>query len=241
MRKLLIKICGLTRYQDAAAVTEEGADLLGFVLAPSVRQVSLTSVGEIILRLRAQYGAKAPRMVGVLVSPDQNEIEKITSTGYFNILQIHKPEASLVSSLPWYAALPIARQDRLVDEPGYDPALLDFALQGTAGFVLVDAAVRGLAGGSGLRVDGAIAREVLERVRARGQGMILAGGLNPKNIILALDQVFPDGIDLASGLEASPGIKSVQKIKDFFTRVREWKFAEPAETQIGAEQGGEVE
>ena len=225
MNTLKVKICGITRCEDAVLAVEEGADYLGFVLAPSVRQISLESAGVIISRLHDRFGDVLPRMVAVVVQPDSGLLDRIADSGLFDVLQIHKPAEPFPTycRIPWCLSVPVPAQRDAGIVKYCNEDIDELAFSGTAGLVLCDAAVQGVCGGSGIRVDSSAARFVRDRARRHGFDFILAGGLRPESVSVALTEIEPDGVDVASGLEDRPGIKSAEKIHAFMTAVRRWE------------------
>lgn len=225
MNTVKVKICGITRCEDAACAVEEGADYLGFVLAPSVRQISLESAGVIISRLHDRFGDVLPRMVAVVVQPDSGLLGRVADSGFFDVVQIHKPTEtfSAYCRIPWCLSVPVPAQRDAGIETCCDGYIDELAFSGTAGLVLCDAAVQGVYGGSGIRVDSSAARFVRDRARRHGFDFILAGGLRPESVSAALTEIKPDGVDVSSGLEDRPGIKSAEKIHAFMTAIRKWE------------------
>lgn len=199
--RLRVKVCGITRPDDARAAADLGADAIGVVLAPgSPRQVDR--------RQAAAIAAALPPFVpcvGVLVDQDPSGWAAWREVGV-QVLQFHgeeEPAACARSPLPWYKAHRVA--------PGFDPARLDAY---GCPFHLLDAWHAALRGGTGQGVDRDIAAAA-----ARRHPILLAGGLTPDNVLEAVEKVCPAGIDVNSGVETAPGRKDRAKLTLLFARL----------------------
>jgi phosphoribosylanthranilate isomerase len=204
-----VKICGLTRPEDARAADEAGADAIGLnFYSGSPRCVSLEQA-----RLIAQELPERVTRVGVFVNATAAEIERAAREVPLDFVQLHGDEPpELLAEL----SLPVLRAFRL-REGDWRPIRAYLArcreLGRLPAGVLVDAFAPGAYGGTGKTVDWAAmsaGREALE-----GIPMILAGGLTPENIAAAIAAARPDGVDTASGIESSPGVKDAAKLWRF--------------------------
>lgn len=202
----------MTNVDDAEAAVRFGADALGFLFyAPSPRHVSFDQAAEIIQRLPPFVAA-----VGVFVdAPAAFVQEAIDRTG-INTLQFHGHET------PAFAAqfgLKTLRAFRLRDR-----STLDDLLAHRASAWLLDSYVPGVPGGSGqtFNWDLALAAKQL------GGCIILAGGLTPENVASAVRYVQPYGLDVSSGVEATPGRKDASKVAEFIARARAAAAEAPA-------------
>ncbi len=205
-----IKICGITNIEDALAAEAFGADALGFIFAEnSPRYIEPEAAAAISVRL------KNIRRVGVFVNRDAEEVHVIRKVCRLAFLQLHGDES------PSYCrAFPPSILIKAVSkEQEAQPALLrDYPVCA----FLVDGRARGLRGGTGMEADWSAAREIGRRHR-----LILAGGLHPGNIEEALRSVGPDAVDIASGVERSPGRKDHGKMKELIRMVHAWKADGP--------------
>ena len=206
----IVKICGTTNLEDALAAVEAGADLLGFILyAKSPRYVTPAVVAEIVAGVRAAVPAP-PRFVGVFVNAPPDEMLTVLAQTGLDLAQLHGDEApSALAALQgrgFKAVRPTGLADALALAAEYA------ALGADAGpALLIDAFDPHAYGGTGQRADWTAAAAVAQRV----PHLLLAGGLTPENVAAAVDAVKPWGVDVASGVEASPGRKDHAKVRAF--------------------------
>ena len=206
----MVKICGITREEDALAAAKAGVDLLGFVFyPPSPRNIDPPQARKIISTL-VQAGYPV-RFVGVFVNESENNIKEIASRCRLDYVQLHGSEPpQLVSRLAQdglsvIKAVHIISNDSLIEMTRYTPSLY-----------LLDSFVPGSLGGSGKGFNWKIA----QRAKDRGS-FLLAGGLTPKNVAAAVRTVQPWGVDVSTGVESSPGKKDHDKIRQFIARAKE--------------------
>ncbi|MCX5678528.1 MAG: phosphoribosylanthranilate isomerase [Candidatus Omnitrophica bacterium] len=201
----LIKICGITNKIDAVNAANLGVDMLGFVFyKKSKRYVDRKTAREIINEL-----PESVQKVGVFVDEDADKVRAIAEDIALDTLQFHGNES------PEYCAAfkndyKVIKAFRLKDrEDLKSVSLYD------VDYYLVDTHKSGLAGGTGETFDWKILKdfEFLKPV-------ILSGGLNPDNVARAISEVVPYGVDVSSGVEESPGKKSLQLLKKFVEEVR---------------------
>ncbi|PQA40156.1 phosphoribosylanthranilate isomerase [Amnimonas aquatica] len=198
-----VKICGITRSEDALAAVAAGADAIGFVFyAPSPRAVTAAQAAAIMAVLPPFVTT-----VGLFVNAAVAEVDAVLAQAPLDLLQFHgdEPEADCARhGRPWIKALRV--------QPGQDVAALMAAWPGASG-ILLDAWHPELPGGTGLRFDWG---------QVPGQGarpIILAGGLTPENVAEAIRQTRPYAVDVSGGVEAAKGIKSADRIQAFMTGV----------------------
>jgi phosphoribosylanthranilate isomerase len=194
-----IKICGITRLDDALRAAEWGAHALGFNFWPrSKRYISPLAAARIIEKLPPFVSA-----VGLFVNASATTIRKAVKQSGVDTLQLHgdeSPEACEGLGLPVLKALAVESARSLKELERYD----------VAGFVL-DTPSAGY-GGSGRTFDWTLARRAATRHR-----VLLAGGLNPDNVAQAIAEVKPYGVDVASGVESAPGIKDADLLHRFIS------------------------
>jgi len=199
-----IKICGITRVEDARAAVELGADAIGLVFyAPSPRGIGPEQARAIIAAIPPFV-----TIVGLFVDPAQDEVESVLRRCSLSLLQFHGDEAPDFCGgfgLPYIKA---ARVGAAADLVQY---LSRFhAAQGW----LLDAYHERLYGGTGEPFDW----KLIPRDLARP--VILSGGLTPDNVAAAVRQVRPWAVDVSSGVEAAKGVKDAAKIAAFIAGVK---------------------
>lgn len=211
-----IKVCGVTRTDDACVAADAGADAIGLnFYAKSPRVVTADSA-------RAIRDAVADRVivVGVFVNETPKRIAELIDAVGLDAVQLHGDEPiDDVSALP--AGVPVVRAFRVGVE-GLGPAG-DYASAVARGgrplaAALVDAAAAGAYGGTGKTVDWALVRRQSDRLA--GTPIVLAGGLHPANVAAAIRESRPAGVDVASGVESEPGIKDAGLVREFVASAR---------------------
>lgn len=205
----IVKICGIKTLPNALAAIEAGADYLGFNFYPkSVRFIEKSACAEITSVLKQEH--PQIKLVGVFVNSPVGDIKDILQTCHLDLAQLHGDETpEIFAQLAPHAF----RAFRGIPESnaGYE--------RDEAPFMLIDAAVKGVYGGSGVTADWAAAAEL-----AKKYPLLLAGGLTPENVADAARQVRPWGVDVASGVESAPGEKDAEKMSAFVKAVREVEY-----------------
>ncbi|MGD8403373.1 MAG: phosphoribosylanthranilate isomerase [Anaerolineales bacterium] len=201
-----IKICGIKTLPDALAAIDAGADYLGFNFYPnSVRFIEAEACAKITSVLKREH--PDIQLVGVFVNSSVAEVKHILEACFLDIAQLHGDETSdMINALDGKAFKAFR---------GIPQNVNGFA-RVKAPALLVDAAAKGAYGGTGVTANWSAAAEL-----AKSYPLLLAGGLNPENVAEAVRQVSPWGVDVASGVEASPGLKDAGKMKAFVQAVRE--------------------
>ncbi len=199
-----VKICGITRIEDAAAAAAAGADAIGLVFYDkSPRRVSEAHARAIVQAL-PPFIAK----VGLFVDALPEQIRQVLETIPLDLLQFHGDETP--AQCRGYG-LPYIKAVRM--RAGIDPAA-QAALYRDAAALLLDSYVPDLYGGTGEAFD-------WKRVpREFDRPLILAGGLTPANVAAAVAQVRPYAVDVSGGVERGKGIKDAEKIAAFIEQVR---------------------
>lgn len=198
-----IKICGLTREEDAALAVSLGVHALGFVLWPkSPRAIALADASRIV-----RAWLPLVTSVAVMVNPTEAEAAEALRAG-FTAVQVHgaAPEWERIRTLTPRA---IRAASLAANDTGIDALVADDAT------LLLDAHDPVRIGGSGQVIDWTRAARV-----AAARPIILAGGLTPANVGEAIRIVRPYGVDVASGVEAAPGVKDATKMRAFVHAAR---------------------
>ena len=202
--RVMVKICGMTRKSDINFAVKAGVDALGFILAKSPRQLNLAQVKELCQDLPPFISR-----VAVVVNPDLNELQQITAAGLFDYIQFHGDEpAELITKteLKKIKAISINKAKDLQKIKLYKN-LVDY--------FLFDTKIGDEIGGTGRSFDWSLLND--EALQAK---FILAGGLGPHNIELALKSLKPAAVDLNSQLEIYPGVKDQKLIEESLVKIR---------------------
>lgn len=206
---LTIKICGITRVEDALVAVEEGASMLGLVFAAeSPRYVDPARAREIAVAARSgeSAGDAGLEIVGVFRNQSPEIIRAIAETVGLDLVQLHGEEDDAAIAAIGRPVIKAISVGDAVPSTGSYPS---------ASWFLFDRLDREKGGGSGRSFDWSLLTSFDRRKK-----FFLAGGIGPENVALAISQVRPDGLDVSSGVEVSPGIKSREKIRALFDRVR---------------------
>lgn len=193
-----IKICGITRFEDAKIAANLGVDALGFIFYKnSPRYIDPSNAAEIIKQLPPFISR-----VGVFVNESVDEISSIIKISGINTLQLHGSESPEFCK---HFSLPVIKSFSI--KPDCDLSIIDTYL--TSG-ILLDTWNNSMHGGSGKTFDWKIARNICNKFN----NVIIAGGLGPANIEEAINSLNPYGVDINSGVEISPGIKNPHKMRE---------------------------
>jgi len=198
---MFIKICGITNEQDALLAVALGADALGFVFAPSPRQISPALAREIVKRLPPETVT-----VGVFRNETPARVVEIVNEARLQGAQLHGHETPAMTA-------EVATNVRFVIKAvvaGSQDATHANTFASDA--ILVD----GLHPGSGMAYDWELLQDIPTDIR-----LMLSGGLTPENVASGILQVRPWGVDVSSGVEKSPGQKDAVKMRHFVTNARD--------------------
>ncbi len=203
-----IKICGITRSEDALAAVTAGVDAIGLVFyPPSPRNVSIDQAATIAADLPPFVTT-----VGLFVNADADWISQVVREVGIDLIQFHGDECAdycASHGRPWIRALRMKEGLNLGEQ---------MAVFANARGVLLDAYRPGIPGGTGETFDWSRIPATLT------QPIILAGGLRPDNVADAVRQVKPYAVDVSGGVESSPGIKDADKIHRFVAQARQANF-----------------
>jgi phosphoribosylanthranilate isomerase len=197
---IFVKICGITSEADALLCVSLGADAVGFIFAPSPRQVSVQTAGDIAKRL-------PPEILTVGIFRDeapQRVVEQIHQAG-LGAAQLHGHESS--QETKWIRA----RLPKVIKGFPAGARTISRFTEFGADYLLID----GKNPGSGEVFDWRLAEGVADSSR-----LIVAGGLRPDNVAQAVTHLHPYGVDVDSGVESAPGRKDPLKVRDFIVAAR---------------------
>jgi phosphoribosylanthranilate isomerase len=199
-----VKICGITRLEDAMLCVEAGASAIGLNFVPeSKRRVDETVARAIVDAVKGKI-----ETVGVVADLPATEMHRLREEIGLDWLQLHgdEPETALTEMLP--------RAFKAVRIGDAEEARLAEAIPGDR--LLADAkAAGGELGGTGAKLDWFLVRRLAE-----DRVLILAGGLTPENVAQAISLVRPWGVDVASGVESAPGVKDPDRVRTFIGAAR---------------------
>jgi phosphoribosylanthranilate isomerase len=211
---LWIKICANTTLEDAQLAADAGADAVGFVFAPSPRRVTAAQVAAITPSLPAGL-----EKIGVFVDAALDEICTTVRDCGLTGVQLHsQADAGMTARLraSFGTKLRVLRVVHFGPDAASDAAAIKADKNVDA--ILVDSRTATAVGGTGVVFDWASARATLfGGTEAR---MVAAGGLTPENVAEAIAVLRPWGVDVASGVELSPGRKDPRKVRDFIANAR---------------------
>jgi phosphoribosylanthranilate isomerase len=209
-----VKICGLTRLDQAKAVAGLGATDLGFIcVSQSARYIGPDALAAITHRLQAEEVKVGT--VGVFVDAPVFEMVQIIEHTGLKTLQLHGQESlTICQALRHYLPHTEIIKAIRIRQPQDLELAQDYSNQVDG--LLLDAYHPHQYGGTGQTLDW----ETLKNFRPSCP-WLLAGGINPENVKTAISLVAPDGIDLSSGVEDRPGIKNLDRVKDLFDQIAE--------------------
>ncbi len=200
-----IKVCGLTNVEDAKASANLGVDFIGFVFAESPRHVKKEEAKKIIGELPGTV-----KKAGVFVNEEIGIVEDIANFCGLDVLQFHGEEdpdycLHFVEQKEVFKAFRLKDKDDIIPIQSYRVSAY-----------LLDTFVEGLYGGTGKTFNWQLAVEV----KKFGCPIVLSGGLNAKNVGEVIRKVHPEIVDVSSGVEAVPGKKDPEKLREFVENVR---------------------
>lgn len=197
---MFVKICGITNEEDALAATALGADAVGFIFVPSKRQVTFGGARDIIRRLPMDV-----LPVGVFRDEDPDRVIKEGLRAGIRAVQLHGHETPAMARRlrAHFSVIIVALSAGDFNLGRFDEYQADA--------LLLDAP----SPGSGEVFDWKLAEGLPQNRR-----VILAGGLTPENVAMGIETVRPWGVDVASGVEASPGVKDLRKVQRFIRNAR---------------------
>ena len=211
-----IKMCGTTLLEDALKASEEGVDAVGFIFVhKSPRYITPEQAKKISVKIPPFVNK-----VGVFVNSSQENIEEIVRYAGLTAIQLHGDESPLycqeiserLPSCFLLKALRVSERSDAAEFARYENSVSGF---------LLDTYVKGVAGGTGQTFDWSLVAKL-----GIQKPFLLAGGLTPENISVALETLAPYGIDINSGIEISPGRKDHRRLSELMQLVRDYHLAE---------------
>lgn len=205
--RIRVKICGITRPQDALAAAMHGVDAIGLVFfSPSPRNVSIETAKTLVQMLTPFVTT-----VGLFVNAQPDFVHQVLAQVPLDVLQFHGDEASSYCeqfNKPYYKAIRVKKDTNLLQCADDYPS---------AQALLLDAYSEQAVGGTGMVFDwGLIPANI-------GKPVILAGGLDAENVVAAIHQVRPYAVDVSGGVEVSKGVKQDNKIAAFMRAVDQFR------------------
>lgn len=208
-----VKICGLTRAEDARIAARQGAHFLGVILAESPRGVRVEDAARWIPEVRAEH--PDAQWVGVFVRPGVEDVQEACEALDLDLVQIHGLDAehNVEYPVPWIRAVPHDRWSAHL-------ATIERSRSHARPWaVLADSvSAKHGSGGTGTAFPWDTLRRELD-AGTRPERLFLAGGLGPDNVLRAIRRVHPWAVDVSSRLESEPGVKDPEKITAFFGAV----------------------
>ena len=204
MSELFVKICGITNTEDALVAVEAGADAIGFIFVPNTpRFIEVAAAREI-----AGGVPERVKKVGVFVDEPVEAVNRLAREVPLDLVQLHgsmSPEAAALVEVPFVKVVRVSGAIDVEQLKAYK-----------ARAYLLDTYVEGAHGGTGKTFDWDLALPVV----AAGLPVLLSGGLTPENAAEAVQRVRPFGVDVSSGVEASPGKKDHAKVRAFVANAK---------------------
>lgn len=201
-KKIVVKICGITNIEDAECAVKYGADIIGFILAKSPRQIEINKVKDIINKLNSKV-----LKVAVVVDEHIDEAVNAVREGWLDAVQFQGDvREDIIESLniSWYKVIRVNNRADFNQSNYYSP------------IILYDTFSKEVYGGTGKQIDD----NLLEYAKNNDIDLYLAGGITPGNAKSIISKYNPLLIDIGSGVEKSPGIKDHDKIRRLFEELK---------------------
>lgn len=228
MQALQIKICGITQSAQGVAIAQMGASMLGFICVErSPRFVTPKQIEEILSALSENgFAMPAVKTVGVFADAPIEHIQSVLAIAPLTVVQLHGTEPpefcfALRAALPHLQiikALRVRSAETLAQAEAYADAIDG---------LLLDAYQPDKLGGTGKTLDWQMLRSFRPSCP-----WLLAGGLNPDNVLTAIKLAQPDGVDLSSGVEHTPGNKNLDKVAQLFDALNSMTANHPSESIV---------
>ena len=210
-----VKICGIKTYDDAMRIIDAGADLIGFNFYPeSPRYITPGDCMRLTVRLETALRDRLAKvmLIGVFVNSERDNMHAIFRDCHLDMIQLSGDEPPEVLEYLGERAYKVVRPTS-ADELAR--IVENYPLRKLSPAWMVDTYRPGEYGGTGQTADWSLARQL-----AQEMPIVLAGGLRADNVAEAIRQVNPWGVDVASGVESAPGVKDMEKVRQFINAVR---------------------
>ncbi|MFB6362469.1 phosphoribosylanthranilate isomerase [Paenibacillus elgii] len=224
--RVSVKICGLRTAKMVEQVAALPVDYVGFVFAPSKRQVTPQQAGEMIRSMKLATGTRTPAAVGVFVNPTMEELKAVLQEAALDVVQLHGEESAefcraVKQTFPEtrvFKVFTVKSGETKAGNESQGISRLEPYRHAVDG-MLLDTYDPVYGGGSGKTFAWDTIPPYLAWCREAGIPLLVAGGLQPDNVRDLLDTYMPDGVDVSSGVETE-GVKDIVKIKKFVERVQ---------------------
>lgn len=225
-RATKVKICGLMNFEMTRRVVQLRPDHIGFVFAPSRRQVQPSHVKQWLLKLKEE-GDALPDLVGVFANPTREELKQVLDEVPLTSVQLHgKGDTALLKwmkdhyDVQIWRTVPIIRDDERQPRQSIAAAAAAYELDVQyADVVLLDTHCPIQGGGSGKVFDWTVIPSYADQLASLRLPLYIAGGLSADNVGLVVREYDIDGVDVSSGVETN-GVKDISKVEEFIERVR---------------------
>ena len=213
-----VKICGITNLEDALTAVDAGADALGFVFyEKSPRKIDVETAREIVAQL-----PESVEKVGVFVDEAADKVEDIVDEAALTAVQFHGDEhensSKYIVNQKVLLSIPASTVRFSPDDKGSAWGAF-MRLPSDLRAIVLDSGTREVRGGTGKTFDWIEAKAFISLMQKQHK-IVIAGGLNPTNVSEAMSILHPWGVDVASGVEATPGKKDPDKVRAFVAAVR---------------------
>lgn len=222
MTNTAVKICGLQSVEVLKSMINLPVDYIGFVFANSRRQVTPDQAAELITVLKQWKSGEIPSSVGVVVNPEMEELKELLHTAKLDVLQLHGQESpkfcrEVKANFPVSVFKAVSvKAEQLPEE--HIAELEHYA--GCIDGLLIDTYEPIHGGGSGRTFGWDVIPLYKEWASRQGIPLFVAGGLDSSNVGTLIKEYKPDGVDVSSGVESSPGVKNIEKVTTFVERVK---------------------
>ncbi len=210
-----MKICGIKTFEEAMMMVENGVDIIGFNFYPqSPRYISPGACMRLVVRLETALREEMSRitMMGVFVNSERDNMHAIFRDCHLDMIQLSGDEPPEVLELLGERSFKVLRPTSYAE---FTSAVERYPRRTMAPAWMIDTYRPGEYGGTGQTADWDLVRQI-----AQTTPILLAGGLNASNVGEAIRRINPWGVDVASGVESSPGVKDPQKVRDFVQAVQ---------------------